>query len=113
MREAAVLLWLLLERINQPNLPTREETVKAKLTAEITTAVGEVGIGETLIMPSLFGRCYAATGPLASTFVIQSILGTTTATESSPAVETTEEISLGWNERFVLQQGYGVRFTIT
>ena len=99
--------------VNLKRLPGfDEETVKAAITAEITTAVGEVGIGETLIMPSLFGRCYAATGPLASTFVIQSILGTTTATESSPAVETTEEISLGWNERFVLQQGYGVRFTI-
>jgi hypothetical protein len=89
-----------------------EAVVKERITEEITAAVGEVGIGETLIMPSLFGRCYAAAGEYAGTFVIQSILGTTTATESSPEIATTEEIQLGWDERFVLQNSYGIRFVV-
>ena len=88
-----------------------EETVKAAIAAEIKAIVGEVGIGEALNIPSMFGRLYAATGALASTFVLNSVQASAAATAHSEAVVTTGLLTQAWDERLAVPTN-GIQFTV-
>ncbi len=89
-----------------------EEAVKAAITAEIRAIVGEIPIGEALNIPSMFGRLYASTGSLASTFVLNSVQASAAATAHSPAVVTTGLLEQAWDERLAIPSANGIQFTI-
>ena len=89
-----------------------EETVKAALTNEIKKIAGEVPIGDPLNIPSMFGRLYAATGTMASTFVLNSVQASAAATAHSEAVVTTGLLTQAWDERLAVPTN-GIQFTIS
>ena len=89
-----------------------EETVKTALTNEIKKIAGEVPIGDPLNIPSMFGRLYAATGALASTFVLGSVQASAAATAHSEAVVTTGLLTQAWDERLAVPSN-GIQFSIS
>ena len=88
-----------------------EEAVKTALTNEIKKIAGEVPIGDPLNIPSMFGRLYAATGALASTFVLNSVQASAAATTHSEAVVTTGLLTQAWDERLAVPTN-GIQFTV-
>ena len=87
------------------------DAVKDALTNEIKKIAGEVQIGDPLNIPSMFGRLYAATGALASTFVLNSVQASAAATAHSEAVVTTGLLTQAWDERLAVPTN-GIQFTV-
>ena len=90
-----------------------EEAVEVAISEVITEAAAEVPIGGSLNLPQLFGRCYAAAGSLAGTFVLKSIEASAAESSESSAQTTTEVLSLTWRERVVIPTANGIQFVLT
>ena len=83
-----------------------EETAKARMAAAAADYISNRDIGETLIVPALYGVLYAALGDLGPTLCITDIQAAANTTTSR------ERIVLNWNENLVCEAG-NVTFAFT
>ena len=83
--------------------------VEAALTPAITSFINALGIARPLVVPQLYGVCYAAAGELASTFAINDIQIAPTGGGETSRVR----VDCAWNERLGIVNTGGVTFTFS